>query len=165
MYPDWGEAPTYLNDNWNVFSGHWKAEFLIMGLITIGAIYFMIHFRTIGWTVVSLGQIIILTMYPLMLGGYHNTPLEINEAVNKMVVVIFVLGNIIFLAGLFLVYMNEQKIPKWLQILAMVLSALGCLVFLGAYLDIYGWKKALMAGPLVNVLYLINAYLGVRIDN
>ncbi len=64
------ERHLFINENWGVFGGHWKAEFLIMTMIAIGAIYFAIHFKKISWSIISIGQLILLSLYPIMLGGY-----------------------------------------------------------------------------------------------
>ena len=134
---DMADSFQYLQDNWGIFSAHWKAELLIMGMITIGAFYFMVHFRSIGWTIVSLGQIIQMSLYPLMLGGYYDTSVEFFKAINEMAIIIFVFGNIVLLGGLVIVYSNKPPIPKWLGKTAMVIAAGMCLVFLGSFLEFY----------------------------
>ena len=80
----------YVNENWAVHSIMWKAEFLIMTLMLIGAVFFMVEKKSVAWTVISIGQLIIVLTYPLMLGGYQNTPFEIANMANQMALVTFV---------------------------------------------------------------------------
>ena len=64
----------YINDNWGSYSAHWKLEFLLMTMIAIAALYFAARSRKFSWSLIAVGQIILLMTYPLMLGGYRNTP-------------------------------------------------------------------------------------------
>ena len=96
------ERYAYINENWAIYGGHWKAEFLFMTMIAIGALYFAINTKKIGWSVVSVGQVILLFTYPIMLGGYRNTPFELAEMANEIGTVVFLFGNVVFLGRLVL---------------------------------------------------------------
>jgi len=157
------ERYTYINDNWGVFSAHWKAEFLFMTMITISAIYFAIKLNKMSWVIIAVGQIIALLIYPIMIGGYRNTPIEIAEMANQMAILIFVFGNIVFLLGAFHLYFHDSVISKWLKYVAMACSGIAALAFLLSFSDIITWKQAMIIAPLVNILYLINAYYGLKI--
>ncbi|WP_411768506.1 hypothetical protein [Winogradskyella sp. A3E31] len=157
------ERYAYINDNWGIFSAHWKAEFLFMTMIAIGAFYFAIKLKKVSWAIIAVGQIIALLIYPIMIGGYHNTPLEIAEMANKMAILIFVFGNIVFLSGAFHLYYNDSAVSKWLKYIAMACSGIAAIAFLLSFSDIITWKQAMMIAPLVNILYLINAYYGLKI--
>ena len=118
------------------------------------------------WSLGSLlvnGTIILLITYPLMLGGYRNTPLELAEMANRMATVVFVFGNLVFLSGLFLLYLNDQILQGWLRYTAVILSGITTILFLIIFAEIISWKQAMMIGPLINLLYLINAYYGFKI--
>ncbi|MEM9857350.1 MAG: hypothetical protein AAF843_08345 [Bacteroidota bacterium] len=153
----------YVNENWAIYGGHWKAEFLIMTLIAIGAFYFAIHWKSISWTIISIGQLIILLTYPIMLGGYRNTPLAVAEMANQMATVTFISGNLIFFPGLFLMYLKSEVLTPGLRYAALIISAITTLTFAIVYLEIISWNQALVLAPLINVLYLINAYYGFKI--
>ena len=90
------ERYQYLNENWDIYGAHWKVEFLLMTSIAIGALYFALRTHKESWTIVSVGQFILLITYPIMLGGYRNTPLEIAEMANEIATIVFVFGNVIF---------------------------------------------------------------------
>lgn len=156
------ERYQYINDQWALFGGHWKAEFLIMTLIAIAALFFAFRFKDIYWTIISVGQLIILLTYPMMLGGYLNTTLELAEMANQMAVVTFIFGNLIFMVGLLGLYFNTKLLPKWLKYLAVILAAASSLLFLLIYMEFTSWGQMLFAAPMINLLYLINAYYGVK---
>lgn len=153
----------YINENWDIFGALWKVEFFLMTMVAIGAIYFAIQSKKISWTIVSIGQIILLLTYPIMLGGYRNTPFEIAEMANQMAVVIFVFGNLIFFGGLFLLYLKDHLLKRWLKYTAVAFSSIIVIVLFITFAEIINWKEAIMIGPLVNLLYIINAYYGLKI--
>lgn len=157
------ERHLYINENWDIYGGHWKAELLIMTMIAIGAFYFAINLKKISWSIIAVGQLILLSLYPIMLGGYRNTPFEIAEMVNQIAIVIFVFGNIVFLAGLLHLYLFDTLLKKWLRITAISLSSIALIVFSISFMGFISWKQAIMIGPLMNLLYLINAYYGFRL--
>ena len=157
------ERYAYINDNWTVFSAHWKAEFLFMTMIAIGAIYFTTKLKKVSWAIITVGQIILLLIYPIMIGGYRNTPIEIAEMANQMAILIFVFGNIIFLLGAFHLYYNDSIISKSLKYVAMACSGIAVISFLLTFSDIITWKQVMMISPLVNILYLINAFYGFKL--
>ena len=157
------ERHNYLNENWDIYSGHWKAEFVFMTMIAIGAIYFAINFKKISWTLVSVGQLILLSLYPIMLGGYQNTPFEIAEMANQMAIVVFVFGNIVFLGGLIHLYLYDSLLNKWIRFSAVGFASIVLIACSIAFRGFIGWKQALIIGPLTNLLFLINAYYGLKI--
>lgn len=157
------ERYAFINENWGLYAAHWKAEFILMTMIAIAAIYFATKFKTISWSVISIGQIILLLTYPIMLGGYRNTPFEIAEMSNQMAVLVFVFGNIVFLLGIVHLYLNDKRIGKWIRYTAIAFSGIAAVAFLLTFTEIISWKQAMMAGPLVNIVYLINAYYGLKL--
>jgi len=157
------ERHNYVNENWDIYGMHWKFEFLFMTLIAIGALYFAFNLKKISWTIISVGQLTLLSTYPIMLGGYENTSFELSQMANQMATIVFVFGNLIFLGGLLKLYLSDIYLQKWLKWTAIVLSAIAFLTFFVTFIGIIDWKQALMIGPLINVLYLINAYYGMKL--
>lgn len=157
------ERYQYLNDNWAAYGSMWKAEFLLMALITVSALYFALNTRKLSWTIVSVGQFIILLTYPVMLGGYKNTPIEIAEMANEIATVVFVFGNLVLFGGLFLLYLKDTYLKPWLRAVAYSISGFMTVVFLIVFAGFLTWGQALIVAPLVNILYLINAYYGLKI--
>lgn len=157
------ERHNYLNENWDIYEAHWKAEFVFMTMIAIGAIYFAINFKKISWTLVSVGQLISLSLYPIMLGGYQNTPFEVAEMANQMAIVVFVFGNIVFLGGLIHLYLYDSFLNKWIRFSAVGFASIALIAFSISFMGFIDWKQALIIGPLTNLLFLINAYYGFKI--
>jgi hypothetical protein len=155
----------YINDNWDIFSAHWKAEFILMILIAIGAFYFALYFKKISWSIITIGQLITILTYPIMLGGYYDSTFEIQLVANEMATVVFLVGNIFFFGGLVVLYIEDAILVKWLRILAISLAAIGVIAMFGAFIGFYPWKTAMKIGPLITLLYLINAYYGFRLEN
>jgi len=153
----------YVNENWDIYGMHWKVEFLFMTFIAISALYFAVNLKKISWTIITVGLLILLSTYPIMLGGYENTSFELSEMANQMAIVVFVFGNLIFFGGLLKLYSSDTYLKKWLKWTAIALSGIIFLTFLITFIGIIDWKQALMIGPLVNVLYLINAYYGMKL--
>lgn len=160
---DLEERFAYINDNWGIYAALWKAEFVIMTMITIGAVYFAMHFKKVGWAIVSVGQLILLTSYPLMLGGFRNTSFELASMANQIELVVFVFGNVVFALGLLHVYLTDTILSNWLRNTAATISGIAGFVFLISFLGFIGWRQAMMVGPLVIILYLINAYYGFKL--
>jgi hypothetical protein len=160
---DIAERYTHMNDQWALFAGHWKIEFLLMTIILIAALYFAFRLKDVNWTIVSVGQSIILLTYPLMLGGYANTPVEVAEMANQMALTTFVFGNMIFMVGLFCLYMKTQLLRNWIKYVAVTLAAASSILFLLVFIELIAWGEALFVAPMINILYLLNAYYGTKI--
>ena len=154
----------YLNENWTLYALHWKAEFVFMALIAVGAFSFAVRTRVSGWSFVFVGQLLLLSTYPVMLGGYRDTAPEIAEMMNQVSLVIFLFGNLLFLAGLVLVYLRASEIRPILRGFALVLALICTMVFAACFLNFISWSQAALAGPLVMMLYLINAWYGLKVD-
>lgn len=153
----------YLNNNWAIFGTYWKVEFLLMTLITIGAVYFAINLRKMGWAIVTIGQLLLLSMYPLILGGYRNTSFEVYEMANQMAITIFLFGNIVFIGGVLHLCVMEKVLKNWLRFTAIGICVISLTAFLAAFSGLVEWKKAMIVGPLLIILYFINAYLGMKL--
>jgi len=154
----------YINENWSQFETMWKAEMIVMSLLTISAIFFAIKYKSIAWSIVAFGQLVLITLYPIMIGGYHDTSVEVYTMAYQMSVLIFVFGKILFLAGMILVYLTDSILQKWLRIVASVLALVGLISFTASYLGFIGWKQALKSAIALNLLYLINAYHGFKME-
>ena len=154
----------YMNEHWETFGGHWKAELLLMAMIAVGAFYFAIHFRKFSWVLITVGQLVLLFLYPIMLGGYRGTPLELAEMANQIASTVFLFGNILFFLGVFYLYREDRLLPQWLRATAMVLSAIFTAAATVAYVGIMNWQQLIVVAPVANIIYLINAYYGLKLQ-
>ncbi|SIN65350.1 hypothetical protein [Algoriphagus halophilus] len=157
------ERFAYINENWGIYNAHWKIEFLLMTMVAIGAFYFAIKSKKISWSLITIGQLVLLMIYPLMLGGYHNNPIDLAKMINQIATIIFVFGNIIFLSGLFVLYIKDNILKPWLRYTAVAFASIEVLVLLFVFADVLTWQQTMVTAPLVNVLYLINAYYGLKL--
>jgi len=155
----------YINDNWAMYGGHWKAEFLVMTLMLIGAIYFMMYWKSMSWTIISVGQLIVLLTYPIMLGGYENTPFELANMANQIATITFIFGNVIFFLGITLLYLKAHILQPWLRYVAILLSIGATLLFTSVFIGLITWNQVIVIAPLINILYLINAYYIYKIPS
>lgn len=158
------ERMEYMNSNWNEYGYHWRAEFLLMSLIAIGAFYFAVRFRDAGWSIVTLGQVITLATYPIMLGGYRNTPLEMSTAANQIATVTFVFGQSLFYFGLVWIYFYDDLFPNWLRTLSVIFAGVFSLAFFGVFLELWDFKQMMIIGPIGIILNFINAYYGMKLE-
>ena len=154
----------YINENWSQFEIMWKAEMIVMSFLTISAIFFAIKFKSVAWSIVAFGQLVLITLYPVMIGGYHGTSVEVYTMAYQMSVLIFVFGKMLFLAGIIFVYLTDSILQKWLRIVASLLALIGLIAFSASYFGFIDWKQALKFAIALNLLYLINAYHGFKME-
>jgi hypothetical protein len=77
-----------------------------------------------------------------------------------MAVWVFAASNLIWLLGMAGVYQAEKG---WIKYLGMTLALLGGVVFLTIVLGLTSFNDVIFVGPLINLLYLLNAYYGIKI--
>lgn len=163
------EKATHLLNHWTLISNIWRAEMAFVLLLTISSLYFAIRSMSIAWITVGFGHIIMATMYPLMLGGYPiaseyyaDVP-TLFPLINKIAVWIFAVSNILFLIGMASVFYADNLMKKWLSRTGMFLSLMALVLFIALYFDLLTFNQVIIVGPLVNIIYLINVYYGIKI--
>ena len=154
---------SYVNENWGIYGSHWKAEFLIMTLIAVGAFYFAVCLRKVEWVIITTGQFILLFTYPVMIGGYHNASLEVGIVVNQIATFTFVFGNMIFLTGLLYLYGTDTILKSAIRYASLAITVIPLITFFIIFIDIISWDEAVVVAPLINCLYLINAFYGYKL--
>jgi hypothetical protein len=156
---DWLERVAYLKVNWTLIATHWRIEFLCV--VALSWVAFHFSSRSSWWYLVAVGQLLMLVEYMLMLGGYPQVESEEGfQLVNQMATWVFAASNLVWLAGMVGVYSGASA---WLKSTGMVLSGLCALFFLVFVLDFVTMKQAAIAGPLILLLYLLNAWYGIRV--
>jgi len=155
----WDEKILYINNNWSLVSNIWRFEFFAAILIAWTSLNFSI--RNKWWNLVAIGHLLMLVEYMLMLGGYSKVVSEESfYLINNMAVWVFAASNLIWLFGMVGVYQAEQG---WIKHLGMVLALIGGIIFLTIFLGLATMKDVIFVAPLVNLLYLLNAYYGLKI--
>ena len=156
---DWLERVAYIKANWTLLATHWRIEFLCAVALSWVALHF--SSRTSWWYLVAIGQLSMLVEYMLMLGGYPEVKSEEGfQLVNRMAIWIFAASNLVWLVGMAGLYSGASA---WLKSTGMVLSGVCALFFLAFVLGFVTMKQAAVVGPLVMLLYLLNAWYGIRV--
>jgi hypothetical protein len=155
----WDEKILYMNNNWGLASSIWRLEFFIV--VIIAWVSFNFSTSNKWWNLVAIGHLLMLVEYMLMLGGYPKVASEETfQIVNNMAIWVFAASNLIWLLGMAGVYQAEKG---WIKYLGITLALIGSVIFLIIILGIATFNDIIFAGPLVNGLYLLNAYYGIKI--
>ena len=155
----WDEKILHMNSNWGLISFIWRLEFIMVVIIAWVSFNFSISNR--WWNLVAIGHLFMLVEYMLMLGGYPKVASEETfQIVNSMVMWVFAASNLIWLLGMAGVYQAEKG---WIKYLGITLALIGGVVFLTIVLGLTSFNDVIFVGPLVNLLYLLNVYYGIKI--
>ena len=155
----WDEKILHMNNNWGLISFIWRVEFIAVVILA----WVSLSFSTINkwWNLVAIGYLLMLVEYMLMLGGYPKVASEETyQIVNNMAVWVFAASNLIWLLGMAGVYQSEKG---WIKYLGMTLALVGGIIFLTIVLGLTTMKDVIFVAPLVNLLYLLNSYYGIKI--
>jgi len=155
----WDEKVLYMNNKWGLLSSIWRLEFFVVVIIT----WVSFNFSTFNkwWNLVAIGHLLMLIEYMLMLGGYPKVASEETfQIINNMAVWVFAASNLIWLLGMTGVYQAEKG---WIKYLGMTLALIGGVVFLTIVLGLTSFNDVILVGPVVNLLYLLNVYYGIKI--
>ena len=155
----WDEKVLYMNNSWGLISSIWRLEFFVVVIIAWVSFNFSTYNK--WWNLVATGHLLMLVEYMLMLGGYPKVASEETfQIINNMAVWVFAASNLIWLLGMAGVYEAEKG---WIKYLGLTLSLIGSVIFLIVILGIATFNEVIFVGPLVNLLYLLNAYYGIKI--
>ncbi len=153
---------------WTLVSYIWRAETISAILIGISTWYFSLAKKNLFWILVSFAHIIMTTMYAYLLGAYPTAAEFYAEApflfplVNNTAIWIFSLSNLLFLIGMAGVYYLDRLLKRWLALTGTVISVLGLVGMTALFLELVSFGQIVAVGPLVTLLYLLNAYLGIE---
>ena len=159
----------HLLNHWPLVTGIWKAETLAAIFLVVSAWYFSSTEKSIAWFLVSLAYIIIIVMYALLLGAYPSSVNVFSDSpflfpmINDTAIWIFSLSNLLFLIGLSGIYYKNLTLRKWISTTAMIISIIGWFGALALFFGLITFSQMNILGPLILILYLINAYLGFKL--
>ena len=155
---DWQDKLDHMNRNWSLISSIWRGEFLVATVLSWVAFYFSKN--NSWWLLVGIGHLLMLVEYALMLGGYPEITTEVNfNLIQHIVVWIFAASNFIWLIGMTGVYYGERG---WIRYVGGIFALVCGLLFLTIVFGLFRMEELLIVGPLLNLLYLVNAYYGFR---
>lgn len=163
------ERTSQLVDKWVLASSIWRLETIAAILLAVSSWYFASAKQSISWFFIAFGHILMVVMYANMLGSYpvaaefhHESP-HLFPMVNNTAVWIFGVSNLLYLSGLTGIYYQNKVLNKFLSWTGTVISSIGAILSLALFLDIVTWGSLSKFGPLFLFLYLLNAYLGLKL--
>ncbi|MGD8428497.1 MAG: hypothetical protein PVH63_12770 [Balneolaceae bacterium] len=154
---------------WPIISTIWRIETLAVILLGVSSWAFTLQRRTIFWIIIAFAHIIMTIMYAYMLGAYPLATSNYSEMpilfpmMNDTASWIFSLSNLLFLAGLAGIYYTDVLINRWLALFGFFISIIGALGMLALFLGMVTFAQAVAVGPLIGILYLLNAYYGFKL--
>jgi len=155
---DWQLRIANLNEQWLLISSIWRIEAICVIALSWAAFHFAKSDS--AWYLVGIGHILMLTEYAVMLAGYPEVKTEEGfMLMNQLALWIFATSNFIWLIGMALVY---TRFFGWIKYAGIILASISATGFFGIFLGILTMKHAMLAGPLAALLYVLNAWVGVR---
>jgi len=163
------EKTAQIVNNWPLVSNIWRMETLAAVLLTVSSWYFATVKRSMSWFLVAFGHIAMIVMYAFMLGSYPVAAGSYGESpnlfpmTNEAAVWVFGFSNLLFLTGLAGVYFKSEILGVWVKRTGVVISSLGAVGSLALFFELITFGNLNIGGPLILILYLLNAYLGFRL--
>lgn len=146
----------------------WQLEFLGMVGMGIAATWFAVSEKSFWWVMVAFGQICVMVMYPVMLGGYpvaaavYQEVPALMDALNQIAVNLFAICNVVLAAGFAGIFLTTPVLPKWLGRTAGLLSLAFMAGAFLVFLEFLTFDSMAILGPVALVLYLVLAWYGYR---
>ena len=165
------ERTSQLLEKWTLASAIWRLETIAVVLVTMSSWYFATVRKSMSWFLIAFAHIVMIIMYASMLGSYPVAADAFAESpylfpmVNNTAVWIFGLSNLLFLTGLAFVYASSEELPKWMCWTGAIISSVGGFAALALFLDLITFSDLIIVGPLFLALYLLNAYMGIKLAN
>ena len=149
----------YINDHWGKFNFMWRSELLIVGILTVTSFYFATCFKTTGWVLVTIGQLILTMLYPVMLGGYHDTSVELYTLTYEISSEIFIVSSLFLFAGFAVIHWEARHMNNYFRFILTGLGILITVAFTLGFLEILTLGQVMMTGPIIVILYFGNAWM------
>ncbi len=155
----------FINEHWDQFNFMWRSELLIVGMLTVASVFFAARFKTPGWALVATGQLILTTMYPVLLGGYHDTSVELYTLAYEVSAEIFLVSSLFLFPGFALIHWESAHMKDYFRYTMTGLGGLITIAFLLGFLEILSLGQVMTTGPVIIILYLANAWMMFRLKN
>jgi hypothetical protein len=163
------ERTAQLIEKWAFISAIWRLETIAVVMLAISSWYFATAEKNMSWFLITFAHIIMVTMYANMLGSYpaaaesyaevpHLFPMVFDTAVW-----IFGFSNFLFLTGMTFVYLSSDILSKWIKWTGALISVIGAMGALALFFEWLTFGDLMIGGPLILILYLLNAYLGLKL--
>lgn len=156
--------------DWSLVSTIWRMETIAAVLLAVSSWYFAIVKQSINWILIAFAHIVMIMMYANMLGAYpvaaefYNESPNLFPMVNDTAVWIFGASNLLFLTGLTGIYYRNEVLSNWIGWTGTALSLTGAIGSLALFFEFVTFSDLSIGGPLILILYLLNAYLGIKLS-
>lgn len=163
------DKTTQIMSDWFFVSTIWRIETIAAVLLAVSSWYFATVKQSINWFLIAFAHIVMIIMYANMLGSYPAAAEAYNESpnlfpmINDKAVWIFGFSNLLFLSGLTGIYYKNEILSKWLSWTGSIISFAGVIGSFALFFELITFADLNIGGPLILVLYLLNAYLGLKI--
>lgn len=163
------ERTTQIINEWFLASTIWRIETIAAILLAVSSWYFATLRQSINWFLIAFGHIVMIFMYANMLGSYpvaaefYNESSHLFPMVNDAAVWAFGVSNLLFFSGLTGIYYTNEVLNKFMSWTGAIISLIGVISSLALFFDLVTFGNLSMVGPLILILYLLNAYFGFKI--
>jgi len=155
--------------NWALVSTIWRIETIAAVLLCVSSWYMATVKQSISWFLITFAHVVMIIMYANMLGSYAVAAEVYNESpslfpmINNKAVWVFGFSNLLFFSGLTGIYYTNEVLSTWLSWTGSIISFVGVIGSLALFFELITFGDLNIGGPLVLILYLLNAYLGFKL--
>jgi hypothetical protein len=161
---DGPERYDFLMENWSIYNYQWKAELMMTTLLAISSFLFAKYLKNPGFIIIGVGQLFFAMAMPVSIGITPNTTYEFGSLIGKGAHQMVNFGMMVSLAGYFILYWKSQVLSNWLRVAALILAAISFISFAAGFVNIIETSTAQKAMLLVMLLYVINGFYGIKIN-
>lgn len=158
------ERYEFIIENWAIYDYQWKAELMMTTMLSIASFLFYKYLDNPGFIIIGVGQLFFAIAMPISIGITPNASYDIGSLIGKGAHQMVNFGMMVSLAGYFILHWKSPVLSNWLRIAALVLAALGFLSFLAGFANIIETSTAQKAMLLVMLLYVINGFFGIKVN-
>ena len=162
--PNGPERYEFILNNWTTYDYQWKAELMMSTLLSISSFLFSKYLKNPGFIIIGVGQLFFAMAMPMSIGITPNATYEFGSLIGKGAHEMVNFGMMISLAGYLILHWKSRVLSKGLRVAALILAALAFLSFAAGFINIIESTMAQKAMLLVMLLYLINGYFGIKIN-
>lgn len=158
------ERYEYILANWSIYNYQWKAELLMTTFLSISSFLFFNYTKNPGFIIIAIGQLFFAFAMPLSLGVTPNASLELGSLIGKGAHQLVNFGMLISLCGFIILHFKARILKSWLRLIALAIAVVSFLSFGAGFINLIEASDAQKAMFLVMFLYIINGYLGIKIN-
>ena len=161
---DGPERYEFIIKNWTIYDYQWKAELMMTTLLSISSFLFSKYFKNPGFIIIGVGQLFFAMAMPISIGVTPHATYEFGSIIGKGAHQMVNFGMMVSLAGYLILHWKSRVLNKVLRVAALILATLALLSFTAGFINIIEATTAQKAMLLVLLLYVLNGYFGIKIN-